>query len=570
MSLRIARSAYADLYGPTTGDRVRLGDTALWARVERDATTPGDECKFGGGKVLRDGMGQASGIGPADALDLVITNALVIDWTGIFKCDIGVRGGRIVGLGKAGNPDVMAGVTPGLVVGVSTEVIAGEGLIVTAGGIDSHIHFIAPQQVEVALASGVTTFIGGGTGPATGTNATTCTPSPEYLRLMLQATDGLPMNFGFSGKGNSARPEGLVDVVAAGAIGLKLHEDWGTTPATIDTCLEVAERYDVQVTIHTDTLNESGFVDDSIAAFRGRSIHTYHSEGAGGGHAPDIIRVCGVPSVLPSSTNPTRPFTVNTLDEHLDMLMVCHHLDPSLPEDVAFAESRIRGETIAAEDVLHDLGAISMMASDSQAMGRVGEVVLRTWQTAHKMRLQRGRLAGDVDDDNLRIRRYVAKYTINPAITHGVSRDVGSVEVGKLADLVLWRPAFFGVKPELVLKGGFIAWAQMGDANASIPTPEPVRMRPMFGAFARAAARTSFAFVSRAAHDAGVAAAYGLVKPTLPVQGCRGLGKRDLKLNDALPVIEVDPETYEVRADGHRLTCAPASELPLAQRYFLF
>jgi urease subunit alpha len=549
---------------------VRLGDTALWARVERDATVPGDECKFGGGKVLRDGMGQASGVRAADALDLVITNALVIDWTGIFKCDIGVRGGRIVGLGKAGNPDIMAGVTPGLVVGVSTEVIAGEGLIVTAGGIDSHIHFIAPQQVEVALASGITTFIGGGTGPATGTNATTCTPSPEYLRLMLQATDGLPMNFGFTGKGNSARPEGLDDVIAAGAIGLKLHEDWGTTPAAIDTCLDVAERFDVQVTIHTDTLNESGFVDDSIAAFRGRSIHTYHSEGAGGGHAPDIIRVCGVPHVLPSSTNPTRPFTVNTLDEHLDMLMVCHHLDPSLPEDVAFAESRIRGETIAAEDLLHDLGAISMMASDSQAMGRVGEVVLRTWQTAHKMRAQRGRLAGDVDDDNLRIRRYVAKYTINPAITHGVARDIGSVEPGKLADLVLWKPAFFGVKPELVLKGGFIAWAQMGDANASIPTPEPVRMRPMFGGFGHAAAKTSFAFVSKAAQQAGVGATYGLTKPTLAVTNCRGLSKRDMKLNDALPTIEVDPETYEVRADGVHLTCAPATELPLAQKYFLF
>ncbi|MDX2009979.1 MAG: urease subunit alpha [Myxococcaceae bacterium] len=570
MSFRLKRAAYADLYGPTTGDRVRLGDTALWARVERDATVPGDECKFGGGKVLRDGMGQASGVRAADALDLVITNALVIDWTGIFKCDIGVRAGRIVGLGKAGNPDVMAGVTPGLEVGVSTEVIAGEGLIVTAGGIDSHIHFIAPQQVEVALASGITTFIGGGTGPATGTNATTCTPSPEYLRLMLQATDGLPMNFGFTGKGNSARPEGLDDVIAAGAIGLKLHEDWGTTPAAIDTCLDVAERFDVQVTIHTDTLNESGFVDDSIAAFRGRSIHTYHSEGAGGGHAPDIIRVCGVPHVLPSSTNPTRPFTVNTLDEHLDMLMVCHHLDPSLPEDVAFAESRIRGETIAAEDLLHDLGAISMMASDSQAMGRVGEVVLRTWQTAHKLRVQRGRLTGEVDDDNLRIRRYVAKYTINPAITHGVARDIGSVEVGKLADLVLWKPAFFGVKPELVLKGGFIAWAQMGDANASIPTPEPVRMRPMFGGFGHAAAKTSFAFVSKAAQQAGVGAAYGLAKPTLAVTNCRGLSKRDMKLNDALPTIEVDPETYEVRADGVHLTCAPATELPLAQKYFLF
>jgi urease subunit alpha len=564
------RTHYADMFGPTTGDTVRLGDTGLVARIERDATVYGDECKFGGGKVLRDGQGQASGVAAKDALDLVITNAVIIDWTGIYKADLGIKGGRIVGAGKAGNPDLMAGVTPGLVVGVTTEVIAGEGLIVTAGGIDSHIHFISPQQIPTALASGVTTFIGGGTGPATGTNATTCTPSPEYLRLMLQATDALPMNFGFTGKGNTSKPEGLREQLEAGALGLKLHEDWGTTPAAIDTCLAFAEQHDVQVTIHTDTLNESGFVDDSIAAFAGRTIHTYHSEGAGGGHAPDIIRVCGLPNVLPSSTNPTRPFTVNTLDEHLDMLMVCHHLDPSLPEDVAFAESRIRGETIAAEDILHDLGAISMMSSDSQAMGRVGEVVLRTWQTAHKMKVQRGALAGDVGCDNLRIRRYVAKYTINPAIAHGLAREVGSIEPGKLADLVLWRPAFFGVKPELVLKGGFIAWAQMGDANASIPTPEPVLMRPMFGGFGRAGAQTSLAFVSRAAAALDVGARYGLSRRVVPVADCRGLGKKDMKLNDATPRIEVDPETYEVRADGQHLTCAPARELPLAQRYFLF
>ncbi len=570
MSLLFKRSHYADIFGPTTGDTVRLGDTGLVARVERDATVYGDECKFGGGKVLRDGMGQASGVSAKDALDVVITNALVIDWTGIFKCDIGIKSGRIVGLGKAGNPDVMAGVTKGMVVGVTTEVIAGEGHVITAGGIDSHVHFIAPQQMHVAISSGLTTFIGGGTGPATGTNATTCTPSPDQLRLMLQATDSFPMNFGFTGKGNTSRPEGLADILEAGALGLKLHEDWGTTPAAIDTCLEVAERFDVQVTIHTDTLNESCFVDESIAAFKGRTIHTYHSEGAGGGHAPDIIKVCGEANVLPSSTNPTRPFTVNTLDEHLDMLLVCHHLDSSLPEDVAFAESRIRGETIAAEDILHDLGAISMMASDSQAMGRVGEVITRTWQTAHKMKVQRGRLAGDVHDDNLRIRRYVAKYTINPAIAHGVAEHVGSVEVGKLADLVLWRPAFFGVKPELVIKGGFIAWAQMGDANASIPTPEPVMMRPMFGGFGSAGAKTSLAFVSQVAEQGRVSARYGLQKPVVAVRGCRGLGKKDMKLNDALPKMQVDPETYEVRADGVLLTCEPAEVLPLAQKYFLF
>ncbi len=570
MSHSMRRAHYADMFGPTTGDTVRLADTGLIARIERDATVYGDECKFGGGKVLRDGMGQASGVSAAEALDVVITNAVVIDWSGIFKCDIGMKHGRIVGLGKAGNPDVMAGVSAGMVVGVTTEVIAGEGHIVTAGAIDSHIHFIAPQQIPVALASGVTTFIGGGTGPATGTKATTCTPSPDQLRLMLQATDGWPMNFGFTGKGNTSRPEGLREQLEAGALGLKLHEDWGTTPATIDCCLKVADEHDVQVTIHTDTLNESGFVDDSIAAFKGRTIHTYHSEGAGGGHAPDIIKVCGLPNVLPSSTNPTRPFTVNTLDEHLDMLMVCHHLDAALPEDVAFAESRIRPETIAAEDILHDLGAISMMSSDSQAMGRVGEVVLRTWQTAHKMKTQRGFLPGDSRDDNLRIRRYVAKYTINPAIAHGVSGHVGSVEVGKLADLVLWRPGFFGVKPELVIKGGFIAWAQMGDANASIPTPEPVMMRPMFGAFGRASGNTSLAFVSRAAAALNIGQRYGLTRSVVPVAHCRDIGKRDMKLNDSLPVLEVDPETYEVRADGVHLTCEPAAELPMAQRYFLF
>ena len=498
MSHTIDHRHYAELFGPTTGDRVRLGDTDLVAEVERDDAVYGDECKFGGGKVLRDGMGQASGISEEDALDCVITNALVIDWTGVYKADIGIKDGRIAGIGKAGNPDVMAGVTERMVVGVTTEAIAAEGLIVTAGGIDSHIHFISPQQVATALASGITTFIGGGTGPATGTNATTCTPGGAHIRLMLQATDAFPMNFGFTGKGNSSRPEGLVEQIRAGAIGLKLHEDWGTTPAAIDCCLKVAEDHDVQVTIHTDTLNESGFVDDSIAAFKGRTVHTYHTEGAGGGHAPDIIRVCGEPNVLPSSTNPTRPYTANTLDEHLDMLMVCHHLDKNIPEDVAFAESRIRGETIAAEDVLHDLGAISMMSSDSQAMGRVGEVVCRTWQTAHRMKAERGRLRGEQGaNDNLRIRRYVAKYTINPAIAHGVAQEIGSVEVGKLADLVLWKPQFFGVKPELVLKGGFIAWSQMGDANASIPTPQPVVMRPMFGAFGSAAASTSLAFVSR-------------------------------------------------------------------------
>ncbi|MBM3845833.1 MAG: urease subunit alpha [Verrucomicrobia bacterium] len=567
----LSRQAYYEMFGPTTGDRLVLGDTRLIARIERDFTHYGDECKFGGGKVLRDGMGQASGVDPSVALDCVITNVVVMDYTGIVKADVGIKQGRIVGIGKAGNPDVMAGVDSTMIVGVTTEVIAGEGMILTAGGIDAHIHFICPQQIHEALASGVTTFIGGGTGPATGTCATTCTPNATYLKSMLQSTDSFPMNFGFTGKGNTSRPEGLEQQVLAGAIGLKLHEDWGTTPAAIDCCLSFAETQDVQVTIHTDTLNESGFVEATLKAFRGRTVHAYHSEGAGGGHAPDIIRVCGDPNVLPSSTNPTRPYTVNTLDEHLDMLMVCHHLDPGLPEDVAFAESRIRGETIAAEDILHDLGAISMMSSDSQAMGRVGEVITRTWQTADKMKRQRGALPSDsAHDDNFRIRRYLAKYTINPAIAHGVSQWVGSVEVGKLADLVLWRPAFFGAKPEIVIKGGFIAWAQMGDANASIPTPQPVLMRPMFGGFGGAAGPTSLAFVSRLCHERGVARAYGLSKTLVPVEKCRGLSKRDMKLNDTLPRMEVDPETYEVKADGVALRCEPARELPLSQRFFLF
>jgi urease subunit alpha len=571
MSHTISRRRYADIYGPTTGDRVRLGDTDLVAEVEHDATVYGDECKFGGGKVLRDGMGQAAGVSQERALDCVITNALIVDWTGIRKADIGIKHGRIAGIGKAGNPDVMAGVTDGMIVGVTTEVIAADGSIVTAGGIDAHVHYISPQQAYDALASGITTFIGGGTGPATGTNATTCTPGARHVELMLRATDALPMNFGFLGKGNTSLPDGLEEQVRGGAIGLKLHEDWGTTPAAIDCCLEVAERLDVQVAIHTDTLNESGYVDDSIAAFKGRAIHTYHTEGAGGGHAPDIIRVCGEPNVLPSSTNPTRPYTVNTLDEHLDMLMVCHHLDKNIPEDVAFAESRIRGETIAAEDVLHDLGAISMISSDSQAMGRVGEVVCRTWQTAHKMRVERGRLSGERgDNDNLRIKRYIAKYTINPAITHGVAHAIGSLEVGKIADLVLWKPAFFGVKPELVLKGGFIAWAQMGDPNASIPTPQPVLMRPMFGAFGRAPGATSLAFVSGLSLDAGVPQGYGLTKQLVAVSGCRGVRKHDMKLNGALPRITVDPETYIVTADGEELRSTPAKVLPLAQRYCLF
>jgi urease subunit alpha len=565
------RRHYAQVYGPTVGDRVRLGDTALVLQVERDLTVYGDECVFGGGKVLRDGMGQAAGAPAEEVLDLVVTNALVLDHRGAVKADVGVRGGRIVAVGKAGNPDVMAGVTPGMVVGPGTECIAGEGLILTPGGVDAHIHFISPQQAYEAIASGVTTLLGGGTGPATGTNATTCTPGARHVGLMLQATDALPVNIGLLGKGNSAAPEGLAEQLRAGAVGLKLHEDWGTTPAAIDTCLRIADQHDVQVAIHTDTLNESGCAEHSIAAFAGRTIHTYHTEGAGGGHAPDIIRVCGEPNVLPSSTNPTRPYTVNTVDEHLDMLVVCHHLDPSLPEDLAFAESRIRGETIAAEDILHDLGAISMMSSDSQAMGRVGEVITRTWQTADKMRRQRGRLAEEGgENDNLRIRRYVAKYTINPAITHGLAREIGSVEPGKLADLVLWRPAFFGAKPELVLKGGLIAWAQMGDPNASIPTPQPVLARPMFGALGRALGATCVAFVSRAALEDGAVHGYGLAKRLVAVQDCRQLRKKDMKLNDATPRMEVDPETYEVRADGVLLRCEPAVRLPLAQRYFLF
>jgi len=571
MPHRIPRSAYADIYGPTTGDRVRLGDTALVLQVEHDFTVYGDECKFGGGKTIRDGMGQAAGVSQADALDCVITNALVVDYTGIYKADIGIKNGLIAGIGKAGNPDVMAGVDRTMVVGVTTEVIAGEGLIVTAGGADSHIHFICPQQAYEAIAAGLTTMVGGGTGPATGTCATTCTPGAFHLRMMLLATDALPLNFGFTGKGNSAKPEGLHEQIIGGAIGLKLHEDWGTTPAAIDCCLNICDQYDVQATIHTDTLNESGFVETSIAAFKGRTIHTYHSEGAGGGHAPDIIRVCGEPNVIPSSTNPTRPYTVNTLDEHLDMLMVCHHLDANLPEDVAFAESRIRGETIAAEDILHDLGAISIISSDSQAMGRIGEVITRTWQTAHKMKLQRGRLPGDpAEHDNGRIKRYIAKYTINPAIAHGFGHVLGSVEVGKLADLVLWKPALFGSKPELVLKGGIIAWGQMGDPNASIPTPQPVYMRPQFGALGRATGGSCLALVSRASLQQGSVSDYGLTKTLEPVTNCRSIGKKDMKHNNSTPVITVDPETYEVTADGASLKCQPADVLPLAQRYALF
>jgi urease subunit alpha len=521
--------------------------------------------------VLRDRMGQFAGADDDEALDCVITNALIIDWTGIYKADIGIKRGRIVGIGKAGNPAVMQGVGSSMIVGVTTEAIAGEGLIVTAGGIDSHVHFICPQLADEALASGITTFVGGGTGPTTGTNATTCTPGARHIELMLQATDGIPLNIGLTGKGNTSMSNGLIDQIRAGAVGLKLHEDWGTTPTAIDCCLTVADEEDVQVTIHTDTLNESGYVDDSIAAFKGRTIHTYHTEGAGGGHAPDIIRVCGEPNVIPSSTNPTRPFTVNTLDEHLDMLMVCHHLDRNIPEDVAFAESRIRGETIAAEDILHDLGALSIISSDSQAMGRVGEVITRTWQTAHKMRAQRGPLPSERGpNDNNRIRRYVAKYTINPAIAHGMSHEIGSVEVGKWADLVLWRPAFFGIRPEIVIKGGFIAWAQMGDANASIPTPQPSFMRPMFGAKGRAIGPTCIAFVSERARHEGHVHALGLEKRIGVVSGCRGIGKRHMKLNDALPKMEVDPETYEVRADGELLRCDPAMVLPLTQRYSLF
>jgi len=577
MSYRMDRRAYAETFGPTTGDRVRLADTELFIEVEKDFTTYGDEVKFGGGKVIRDGMGQ-SPISNADgAVDTVITNALILDWWGIVKADVGIKDGKIDKIGKAGNPYIQDRVD--IIIGPGTEVIAGEGMILTAGGIDSHIHFICPQQIEVAIASGITTMIGGGTGPATGTNATTCTPGPWHMYRMLQAADAFPVNLGFLGKGNSSQPQGLVEQIFAGAMGLKLHEDWGTTPATIDTCLSVADEYDVQVAIHTDTLNEAGFVEATIAAFKNRAIHTYHTEGAGGGHAPDIIKVCGQANVLPSSTNPTRPYTVNTLEEHLDMLMVCHHLDRNIPEDVAFAESRIRRETIAAEDILHDLGAFSMISSDSQAMGRVGEVIIRTWQTAHKMKVQRGHLPPPYpplprgeggENDNFRVKRYIAKYTINPAITHGISQYVGSVEEGKLADLCLWRSAFFGVKPEMVIKGGAIAYGQMGDGNASIPTPQPVHMRPMFGSFGGAIAATCLTFVSQAARDRDIAAQLGLQKPTVAVSGTRQISKRDMKLNDYLPQMEVDPETYEVRADGELLTCEPATVLPMAQRYFLF
>ncbi|EAR10395.1 urease subunit alpha [Reinekea blandensis] len=569
MSKTIDRQSYAQMFGPTVGDRVRLGDTELFIQVEQDYTTYGDEVKFGGGKVIRDGMGQSQRASQ-ETVDLVITNALILDHWGIVKGDVGVKAGRIVGIGKAGNPDVQDNVD--LIIGPGTEVIAGEGSILTAGGIDAHIHFICPQQVEEALMSGVTTMIGGGTGPATGTNATTCTPGPWYIGKMLQATDDLPMNFGFLGKGNGSQPEALAEQLEAGACGLKLHEDWGTTPAAIDTCLSVAEQYDVQVAIHTDTLNESGFVDDTIGAFKDRVIHTYHTEGAGGGHAPDIIRACAQPNVLPSSTNPTRPYTQNTIDEHLDMLMVCHHLDANIPEDVAFADSRIRKETIAAEDLFHDLGAFSMIASDSQAMGRVGEVVTRTWQTAHKMKVQMGLLKEDLElgSDNFRAKRYVAKYTINPAITHGVSHEVGSIEAGKLADLVLWKPAFFGIKPSLILKGGMIAAAPMGDPNASIPTPQPVHYREMFGAMGKAVSKTSVTFVSEAALTNQVGDALGLSRTLVPCRNTRNISKADMIHNNWMPDVQVDPQTYEVRADGELLSCEPATELPLAQRYCLF
>lgn len=566
------RKAYAMMFGPTTGDAVRLADTELWAQIEKDYTVYGEECKFGGGKVIRDGMGQSSRHTRADGvLDTVITNAVIIDHWGIVKADIGIRDGVIVGVGKAGNPDIMDGVDANLIVGASTEVIAGEGKIVTAGGIDTHIHYICPQQIETALQSGVTTMIGGGTGPAAGTSATTCTPGAWHMHRMLEAAEAFPMNLGFTGKGNAAFEEPLAEQVEAGAIGLKLHEDWGTTPAAIDACLRVADRYDVQVAIHTDTLNESGFVEDTIRAIGGRTIHTYHTEGAGGGHAPDIIRIASESNVLPSSTNPTRPYTVNTVEEHLDMLMVCHHLDSRIPEDVAFADSRIRPETIAAEDILHDMGVFSMISSDSQAMGRVGEVIIRTWQTADKMKRQRGALPEETaaDSDNFRIKRYIAKYTINPAITHGVSHLVGSVEPGKLADLVVWSPAFFGVKPDMVVKGGMIAFAQMGDPNASIPTPQPVFGRPMFGAFGRAL-RHSITFVSQAAFDRGVHRELGLLKRVEPVRGCRSVTKQDMIHNGETPTIEVNPETYEVKVDGAPITCEPVSVVPMGQRYFLF
>lgn len=563
----ISRKAYADMFGPTTGDKVRLGDTELFIEVEQDFTSYGDEVKFGGGKVIRDGMGQSQALG-AHSADTVITNALILDHWGIVKADVGLKNGRILKIGKAGNPDTQPNVD--IIIGPGTEIIAGEGQILTAGGIDAHIHFICPQQIEEALMSGITTMLGGGTGPATGTNATTCTPGIWHLAKMLQSADAFPMNLGFMGKGNASLPGPLDEQVIAGAMGLKLHEDWGTTPQSIDNCLSVADRFDVQVAIHTDTLNESGFVEDTIRAFKDRTIHTFHTEGAGGGHAPDIIKACGRPNVLPSSTNPTRPYTRNTVDEHLDMLMVCHHLDSNIPEDVAFADSRIRKETIAAEDILHDLGAFSMIASDSQAMGRVGEVICRTWQTAHKMKVQRGQLAEDTHADNFRARRYIAKYTINPAIAHGISHEVGSIEAGKLADLVLWKPAFFGIKPALIIKGGMIAAAPMGDPNASIPTPQPVHYRPMFGAFGRAREATSVTFVSQAFTENKLAEHLRLAKRLVPVSGTRNVTKHDMVLNSYLPEMEVDAETYEVRADGQLLTCEPAEVLPLAQRYALF
>lgn len=564
---KIDKKAYADMFGPTTGDRVRLADTDLIIEVEKDLTF-GSEVKFGGGKVIRDGQGQSQ-LSCTETVDTVITNALIVDYTGIYKADIGIKDGYIAAIGSAGNPDIQDGVT--FYIGAGTEVISGEGLIVTAGGIDSHVHFICPQQGFEALSSGVTTLIGGGTGPATGTNATTCTPGPWNMERMLEAAESMPVNVGYMGKGNASLPLALEEQVRSGAMGLKLHEDWGSTPAAIDCCLGVADRYDVQVAIHTDTLNEAGFVEDTIAAFKGRTIHTYHTEGAGGGHAPDIIKACGMSNVLPSSTNPTRPYTVNTIDEHLDMLMVCHHLDPSVPEDIAFAESRIRRETIAAEDILHDMGALSMLSSDSQAMGRVGEVITRTWQTAHKMKVQRGALPDDsARNDNFRVKRYISKYTINPAIAHGCSGIIGSVEVGKLADLVLWKPAFFGVKPEIVLKGGFIAASMMGDVNASIPTPQPVHFRPMFGGIGLALPRTRVTFVSKAAADNDIKSKLGLQSIVYPVHGTRGLGKKDMVFNDYLPHIEVDPQTYIVKADGVELRCEPAKSLPLSQRYYLF
>ncbi len=568
MSSTMSRQAYAEMFGPTVGDRVRLADTELWVEVEEDRTIYGEEVKFGGGKVIRDGMGQSQR-GSDQVPDTVITNALIVDAAGIIKADIAIKNGRISAIGKAGNPDIQPGVD--IVIGAATEIIAGEGAIITAGGIDAHIHFICPQQIEEALASGITTMLGGGTGPATGTNATTCTPGPWHISRMLQAAEAFSMNLGFMGKGNASLPIPLEEQVAAGAMGLKLHEDWGTTPAAIDNCLSVADKMDIQVAIHTDTLNESGFVEDTLAAFKDRVIHTYHTEGAGGGHAPDIIKACGSPNVLPSSTNPTRPFTVNTIDEHLDMLMVCHHLDPSIAEDVAFAESRIRRETIAAEDILHDLGAFSMISSDSQAMGRVGEVISRTWQTAHKMKVQRGSMPEDSDrSDNFRVKRYIAKYTINPAIAHGISHEVGSVEVGKLADLVIWRPAFFGVKPSLILKGGVIAMSLMGDANASIPTPQPVHYRPMFGSYGGSLERSSVTFVSQAAIQSNIRDSLGLKKDLIAVSNTRKISKADMVLNDYQPTIEVDPQNYQVFADGTLLTCEPAASLPMAQRYFLF